>query len=120
MLDFIIVALISCLMGMGIGGGGLYITYLTMYLGIDSPIARGTNLIFFALAGMSALCLHLRKRKIFPLQVLILVSFGAIGSLIFSHFGNNIDPEIPKKVLGSVLVLGGAISLITTLVPRKK
>lgn len=120
MLDFIITLLISCLMGMGIGGGGLYISYLTLYLGVPSEIARGCNLVFFALAGSSALCLHLRKRHVFFFQFLFLVLFGALGSIIFSHFGNILDPEIPKKVLGSVLILGGAVSLITTFLPSKK
>ena len=120
MLEFIITLLISSLMGMGIGGGGLYISYLTLYLGIPSEIARGTNLVFFVIAGVSALLIHLKKRHIFPLQFLVLVLFGAIGSIIFSYFGNILNPEIPKKVLGSVLILGGVTSLITTFIPSKK
>ena len=120
MLDFFITLLISALMGMGIGGGGLYITYLTLYLGIPSSVARGTNLIFFVLAGVSALCLHLKKRKLFPLQILILVLFGSFGSIIFSHLGNILDPEIPKKVLGSVLILGGFFSLVSLFREKNK
>ena len=66
MIKFISTLLISSLMGMGIGGGGLYIVYLTLLEGVPSHIARGTNLIFFAFAGISALAIHLKKRTIFP------------------------------------------------------
>ena len=67
MLDFIVTSLISMLMGLGIGGGGLYISYLTLWQGISSSLARGTNLLFFVITSAASLAVHLRKRKIFPL-----------------------------------------------------
>ena len=111
MIDFILTMLISTLMGLGIGGGGLYIVYLTLWQGIDSSIARGTNLLFFIMTSLASLAVHIRKRKIFPIQLLVLVLFGSLGSFIFSNFGNILDPEIPKKVLGSVLILTGGLSI---------
>ena len=107
-------------MGMGIGGGGLYIVYLTLLEGVPSHIACGTNLIFFAFAGISALAIHLKKRTIFPLQVLVLTIFGAVSSSIFSQLGNILDPEIPKKVLGSVLILAGIVILASLFRKEKK
>ncbi len=120
MLEFLITMLISCLMGMGVGGGGLYIIYLTLIKDFPQMIAQGTNLLFFIMAGLGSLCLHLRKRKIHILQVVILIGFGCLGSLIFSQLGNILDPEIPKKVLGCVLILGGGISIFQTLGEFKK
>ena len=120
MTEFIIVMLISCLMGMGVGGGGLYIIYLTLIKDVGQIIAQGTNLLFFIMAGVGSLGLHLRKRRIYPVQVLVLVFFGCLGSYIFSRIGNNLDPEIPKKVLGSVLVLGGGLSIFQTISSFKK
>ena len=120
MIKFISTLLISTLMGMGIGGGGLYIVYLTLFEGVSSHVARGTNLIFFVFSGISAIFIHIRKRKIFPLQVLVLTASGALGSLIFSQLGNILDPEIPKKVLGSVLILAGAITLASLFRKEKK
>lgn len=120
MWEFIIVMLISCLMGMGVGGGGLYIIYLTLVKDVGQMIAQGTNLLFFIIAGVGSLCLHLRKRKIYPLQIVLLVTFGCLGSYIFSRIGNNLDPEIPKKVLGSVLILGGGLSIFQTIATFKK
>lgn len=119
-MEFLITLLISALMGMGIGGGGLYVIYLTLALGVEQAVAQGTNLLFFVLSGVSALCLHLKKRKIYPLQLLILVLFGSLGSFIFSRLGTEIDPEIPKKVLGVVLLLGGGVSVFATIKELKK
>ncbi len=113
-MDLIIPFLISALMGMGIGGGGLFIIYLTMYLGMEQISAQGTNLIFFLISAISALIIHIRKRKLFPMQILVMIIFGILGSFIFSHFANMVDPDIPRKVLGGVLILGGGVSVFTT------
>ncbi len=106
-------------MGLGIGGGGLYIVYLTLWQGIDSALARGTNLLFFIMTSAASLAVHIRKRKIFPFQLLILVLFGSLGSFIFANLGNNLDPEIPKKVLGGVLILMGGLSIWSVLYHSK-
>lgn len=111
MIDFVLTLLISCLMGLGIGGGGLYIVYLTLWRGIETSVARGTNLLFFIIVSCASLAVHIRKRKIFPLQLTFIVIFGSLGSLIFSNFSNILDPEIPKKVLGSVLILMGILNI---------
>ena len=111
MIDFLAPLLVSALMGMGVGGGGLYIIYLIEALNLDLTLARGTNLAFFIISAAASMLIHLRKRNFYPRQLAIMIFFGVIGSYIFSHLSNIIDPEIPKKVLGSVLILGGAISI---------
>ena len=102
-------------MGLGVGGGGLFVIYLTLCMNFDQMTAQGTNLIFFILAGVSSLLLHFKSRKIYPVQLLIMISFGVLGSLIFSHVANMIDPEIPKKVFGAILLLTGIITIIKEL-----
>jgi uncharacterized membrane protein YfcA len=110
MLEFIIPFLISTLMGIGVGGGGLYIIYLAEIIKMDLTLARGTNLAFFIISALASMLIHLKNRHFYPCQLVIMIFFGVIGSYIFSHLSNMIDPEIPKKVLGSVLILGGGIS----------
>ena len=110
MLEFIIPFFISTLMGIGVGGGGLYIIYLAEIVKMDLTLARGTNLAFFIISALASMLIHLKKRYFYPCQLVIMIFFGVIGSYIFSHLSNMIDPEIPKKVLGSVLILGGGIS----------
>jgi uncharacterized membrane protein YfcA len=110
MIDFLIPFLISTLMGIGVGGGGLYIIYLAEIIKMDLTLARGTNLAFFIISALASMLIHLKNRYFYPCQLVIMIFFGVIGSYIFSHLSNMIDPEIPKKVLGSVLILGGGIS----------
>ena len=111
MLMAIVAFLVSILMGIGVGGGGLFIIFLTECMNFSQIVAQGTNLVFFVLAGASALVLHARKRKLNGWQILIMSSLGILGSVIFSHLANILDPEIPRKVLGGLLVLSGIITL---------
>ena len=46
-MKYIIPFLISALMGMGVGGGGLFIIYFTLLLGTPQLTAQGTNLLLF-------------------------------------------------------------------------
>ena len=39
-----------------------------------------------------------------------MVAFGALGSMVFSSLANYINPEIPRKFLGGLLILGGLYS----------
>ena len=106
-------------MGMGVGGGGLFIIFLTQYLNFSQITAQGTNLIFFALSGIFALLLHFKKRKINVFQVIVMTIFGILGTVIFSHLANMIDPDIPRKVLGGLLVISGVISIISLIKVKK-
>ena len=114
-MNILVSFLISLLMGMGIGGGGLFIIYIATFLSIPQTTAQGTNLIFFMISAISALIIHLRRRKLFPMQIIVMVIFGIIGSFIFSHFANTIDPDIPRHVLGGILILGGGVSIFGAL-----
>ena len=110
-MSFFIPFFISLLVGMGVGGAGLFIIYLTSFLGLAQIEAQGTNLIFFIVSAVSSLIIHLRRRKFYPTQVALIVVFGVLGSFIFSHFSNMIDPDIPRHVLGIILILGGGVSI---------
>lgn len=120
MLSIIISFIIAMLMGMGVGGGGLFIIYLTQCLNFDQMTSQGTNLIFFILAGGASLIYHFRKRKIYPLQILVMITLGMLGSYIFSHLANAVDPHIPKIVLGALLTVSGAYTLVATFIKKKK
>ncbi|MBQ7789293.1 MAG: sulfite exporter TauE/SafE family protein [Clostridia bacterium] len=112
-MNILISFLIALLMGLGIGGGGLFIIFLTQWLNFDQITAQGTNLAFFFLCALASLFVHVKKRKIYPVQVIVMIIFGVIGSYIFSHYANMIDPEIPKKVLGGVLIVGATMTFVS-------
>lgn len=118
-LNIIVGFLVAVLMGMGVGGGGLFVIFLTLCLNYGQINAQGTNLLFFILAIISSIFVHLKKRKIYFNQVYVMAFFGAIGSFIFSKLANNVNPEIPRKMLGGLLILGGVFSLYNTFVKEK-
>ena len=117
---YIIPFLISALMGMGVGGGGLFVIFLTMCLNYGQIYAQGTNLVFFIIAILSSIFVHLRKRKLYFKQILIMAIIGSIGSVIFSRLVNYVNPEIPRKMLGVLLIIGGAVSLYNNLFKKIK
>ncbi len=117
-LNVIVGFLVSALMGMGVGGGGLFVIYLTLCLNFGQINAQGTNLTFFILAVLASIFIHVKKRKIYFLQVLVMAVFGALGSFIFSFLANAVSPEIPRKILGALLILGGFSSIYNSFVRK--
>ena len=106
-MSYIIPFLIAALMGMGVGGGGLFVIYLTLCMNLPQYTAQGTNLFFFIMAGIGALCLHLAKRKIFKWHVILMTFFGGVGSVISSLFLSHLDPSYARITLGIILIMGG-------------
>ena len=119
MINALVGFFVSMLMGMGVGGGGLFVIFLTLYLNFQQINAQGTNLAFFVLSALASLFIHVRKRKINVKQLLTMASFGILGSLIFSYLANFISSEIPRRVLGGLLIYSGA-SIIFKEINRKK
>ena len=119
-LNVIVSFLVALLMGMGVGGGGLFVIFLTMCLNYGQIYAQGTNLVFFIIAISSSIFVHLQKRKLYFKQILVMAIIGSIGSVIFSRMVNYVNPEIPKKMLGGLLIIGGAISLYGNLFKKDK
>ena len=115
--------LIAILVGMGIGGGGFLVIYLTLCMNYPQLIAQGTNLLFFLIAGFSSLLIHLRKRKLNLKRLLPIVLFSIPGTLIGSYLANTVDPKIPRIVLGILLILSGgqtAFKVVYQIIKEKK
>ena len=118
-MKFLAVFLISALMGMGVGGGGLFVIYLTLCLGYEQMMAQGTNLLFFIIAGAFSLFYHFKKRHIIWWQAAIMIIFGTVGSILFSKLALVLDPKYPKIALGILLVTSGLITLFNIIKKAK-
>lgn len=115
--------LIAILVGMGIGGGGFLVIYLTLCMNYPQLIAQGTNLLFFLIAGFSSLLIHLRKRKMNLKRLIPIILFSIPGTLIGSYLANTVDPKIPRIVLGILLILSGgqtAFKVVYQIIEEKK
>jgi uncharacterized membrane protein YfcA len=111
--------LVALLMGMGVGGGGLFVIFLTLCLNYGQINAQGTNLLFFIIAILASFFVHIRKRKLYLSQILPMAIIGSIGSVIFSRIANFVNPEIPRKMLGGLLIIGGFYSLYGVFFSKK-
>lgn len=119
-IDIVISFLIAVLMGMGIGGGGFLVIYLTLCLDFEQIIAQGTNLVFFIVCGVFAIAVHMLKRKISVRQVALMSVFGSLGAWSLSELANTLDPSIPRITLGVFLALSGIIGVIKSIKNKEK
>lgn len=114
MLDFLIFFVIAAISGMGLGGGGLLVIYLTLVIGTPQIIAQGANLAFFIIAASFSTLYNAIKKQI---KWKITLTMSAAG-ILFSYLGTltagNMDSSILTKIFGAMLVIGGIASLIST------
>ena len=109
-------ALIAVMAGLGIGGGGLLVIYLTSVLSVDQLSAQGINLVFFIFSAIASLFVHFRKRNIDIMQVAMLSVSGICASLLGSRLSHNIKTDTLSVIFGMLLALSGLL----TLFKRKK
>lgn len=112
-INMIAAALIAILAGLGVGGGGLLVIYLTLILKTEQLAAQGINLIFFIFSAAASLFIHFRKRNINIRTVIILAVTGIISSILGSYLSHNIDVGILQKIFGGLLILSGVITLFS-------
>ena len=104
--------LIAVLAGMGIGGGGLFVVYLTLILSMEQLASQGLNLMFFILSSFTSLFVHFRKRKINVKLVLLISVMGVLGSVAGSFLVHTGGGELAKKCFGIFLIAAGILSFI--------
>lgn len=112
-------ALIAVMAGLGIGGGGLLVIYLTLVLKTDQLTAQGINLIFFIFSAIASLFIHFKKRRINIVTVAVFALSGIIGSLPGSYLSHNIDVAILQKIFGGLLILSGVTALFKKRAPAR-
>ena len=81
--------------GLGVGGGGILLLYLTAFAGVDQLSAQGINLLFFIPTAAVAIILHFKNGYIKLKTALFSVLFG----LPFVNFGFFIAESIDKTLL---------------------
>ena len=63
-LDIIISTAVAMLAGVGVGGGGLLVIYLTLAVTMPQLEAQGINLLFFIAASLGASILNLLQGRV--------------------------------------------------------
>ena len=117
---FIISLIIAILSGMGVGGGGLLVIYLTLFEGTEQIVAQGINLCFFIAVAIASTIYNIKKKKIAWKTTLVLSAFGVAFSLLGAWLAGVINPAILREIFGVMLILGGVSSLLSTFSQKKQ
>ena len=110
----IISFIIAVLSGMGVGGGGLLVVYISLFSDTPQLIAQGINLLFFIFSSGSALCINLARRDIWGSVVLVMALFGILGALLGTFLSGVVSEGLLRKIFGGMLVVSGILSLKST------
>jgi uncharacterized membrane protein YfcA len=117
----IIICLIGFLSGfigaLGLGGGGVLVMFLTVFLGIGQLKAQGINLLFFIPVGIFAIIFHCKKKLINWKIALPAIISGLIGAALGCFLANFLGAAILRKIFGAMLLLLGGWELFA---PHKK
>ena len=106
---------IAILSGLGVGGGGLFVIWLTMIEGLDSISARGYNLLFFVFSASAALVFHALRKRLRLRLVIFMSLFAAVGTAVGVFLGQRISPDLLRRFFGILLVVSGGYTLISKL-----
>ena len=118
MLSFLIGIFVSVLSGMGVGGGGLLVLWLSLVSRWEITAARGVNLLFFCVSAVSALPYHAKHRKPdrYALGLLLL---GALpGVFLGQRLSGILPPDILRRVFGYFLLTAGGYGGIRAFFPK--
>ena len=111
MVDFIVGLCTALLAGLGVGGGGLLVIYLVLIKNYEQLMGQGINLIFFVFSSLSAMIIHIKKRKIPYILVLVIALFGTVGALMGCVLAKEIDSTVIRMIFGFLLIISGGIAL---------
>lgn len=109
--DLLASVLIAVMAGLGIGGGGLLIIYLTLIKQMPQLPAQGINLLFFLCAAASSLVIHFKQKRIDCKLLLLLAPLGVLGSIFGSYVAARVAPLLIRKIFAGLLIVSGIIEL---------
>ena len=111
--DILISFSIAALSGLGVGGGGLFALYLKLFSPYGQLGVQALNLVFFLFSASAALSVHLCRRRIYLLPVVIMIGFGIVGSLLGSTAAISLNSPLLGKLFGLMLILAGIYSFFS-------
>ena len=103
--------LIAVLAGMGVGGGGLLVIYLSHATSLPHQSAQGLNLAFFICAAIAALPMHLKRLRGNYKILLVLIVSGILSAVPFSLLANRVSPVLLRCCFAVFLIVTGCYTL---------
>jgi len=103
--------LLAALSGMGVGGGGLFVIYLSLFTDTPQLVAQGMNLLFFLFSSGASVTVHLRARRICYPAVGVMTLFGIVGALLGAFLTTRLPSHLLRQIFGGMLVISGILAL---------
>lgn len=113
MLDALAAFVTAILAGTGIGGGGLFVIYLTAVRHLPQSDAQALNLVFFIAAGVAALPYHVKSRHLNFRFIIPCIILGCIGTLLGGELRRSFPEETVRVFFGFLLIFVGFRSLFS-------
>lgn len=114
-MDFLIDSLAGFSSGfigaLGLGGGGVLLLYLSLFLGIEQLTAQGINLIFFIPIALMSVFKHKKSGLIDKKIVIKFALLGFLGAVAGFMLANFLSGDILRKIFGGFLIILGLFSL---------
>ena len=101
---------------LGVGGGGVLIVFLTLFLDFSRQTAAFINLLFFIPIALFSTIIYAKQKQIDFKKVLFLVPTGLVGSAFGVYLSNAIQTDVLSKIFGLILIF---ISLKTIFAKEK-
>ncbi len=102
-MDFLIGFLAGFAGGLGVGGGGILLLYLTAFTETNQLSAQGINLVFFLPTAAAALFLHFKNGFVKWKTALLAALFGIPAVFLGFFIAKSIDEGLLR--LGFALLL---------------
>ena len=110
-LSFLIPFAVAALSGLGVGGGGLFMIYLSLLTDTPQLVAQGMNLLFFLFSSGASITVHLRERRICYPAVGLMAAFGIVGALLGARLSAHLPAHLLRSIFGCMLIVSGILAL---------
>ena len=107
---------VAVLAGMGVGGAGVLVTWLTLVADVPQLTAQGINLLFFLFSSGAALCVHAVRTPVLGKLLYLLIPAGLLGAFLGSRVALWLPTAQLRGLFGILLILSGVMGLFA---PRK-
>lgn len=97
---------------LGLGGGGVLILYLTLYLNMNQRTAQGINLLFFIPCAALSVVINCKKHILNFKTLIPFISGGILGAFGGVFLADMFKPGILKKIFAVFLIIVGIKELI--------
>lgn len=102
---------------LGLGGGGVLVMFLTLFMGVSQLKSQGINLAFFIPVGAFSLIWHIKRGLVrwrLALPAVIFGLAGAAGGSVLAMFAGS---GMTRKIFGAMLLVCGGWELFA---PRRE